>query len=112
MSHGEVFHPLERAENLRDGYLKAFTVGGCELVLVQVAGVPSVLEGVCPHAGRSLGPGRLVGSDLRCDMHGYLFDVVSGACTYYTEGPCRGLRVYRHEVRDGQIGVWLNPPNT
>ncbi|MFO7325117.1 MAG: Rieske 2Fe-2S domain-containing protein [Pseudomonadota bacterium] len=101
------FHPLERADRLHDGYLRAFDVGGLHLVLVQQGGVPAVLEGYCPHAGHPLDGSRLVGGDLRCDMHGYLFDAHSGVCTYWTEGPCRGLKVYPCEVRGGAVGVLL-----
>lgn len=101
------FHPLERVECLHDGYVRTFEIEGCDLVLVQQGGVPSILEGICPHAGHPLRAARVIGGDLRCDMHGYLFDAHSGVCTYYTEGPCRGLRVYTAEVRDGMIGVLL-----
>lgn len=103
----EEFHPLERADRLFDGYVRAFEVNGSSLVLVQHRGQPSVLEGICPHAGHPLNAARVIGSDLQCDMHGYLFDVNTGACTYYTEGPCRALRVYGLEIRDGVIGVLL-----
>ncbi|MFM1887196.1 MAG: hypothetical protein RL026_2353 [Pseudomonadota bacterium] len=103
------FHPLERVERLRDGYYAVFTVQGLELVLVQHDGVPHLLEGFCPHAGHPLARSRVVGGELRCDMHGYRFDLGSGACTYYTEGPCRGLQVYRPEARDGWLGVVLPP---
>jgi nitrite reductase/ring-hydroxylating ferredoxin subunit len=101
------FHPLEQVGNLHEGYLRAFHAAGHELVLVQQGGVPSILEGFCPHAGHPLAASRVIGANLRCDMHGYLFDVHTGACTYYSEGPCRGLRVYPCEVRDGMIGVRL-----
>ncbi len=101
------FHPLERIENLHDGYVKAFNVGGCDLVLVQQGGMPAVLEGHCPHAGHPFGNSRLIGTELSCDMHGYRFDVRSGACTYYTEGPCRGLRTYQCQAREGMVGVLL-----
>lgn len=101
------FHPLEHVANLRDGYVRAFDVNGRRVVLVQQHGVPSVLEGFCPHAGHPLGDSRIVGTDLRCDMHGYLFDLRSGVCTHYTEGPSRGLRVYASEIRDGMVGVLL-----
>lgn len=53
------FHPLERAELLHEGYLRAFDVGGLHLVLVQQGGVPAVLEGYCPHAGHPLEGSRL-----------------------------------------------------
>lgn len=103
------FHPLEHADRLRDGYLATFDVAGVHLVLVQQGGVPAVLEGYCPHAGHPLGRSRLVDAEIRCDMHGYRFDMRSGACTYYTEGPCRALHVYECAVRDGVVGVWLAP---
>ena len=101
------FHALEQLNQLHDGYLKAFTIDGVDVVLVQQAGQPSVLEGVCPHAGHPFANSRVRGSNIRCDMHGYLFDLTSGACTYYTEGPCRALRVYDWEQQDGMIGIRL-----
>lgn len=103
------FHPLERAENLHDGYLKYFELADLQLVLVQQGGVPAILEGVCPHAGHPFANSRVIDASLRCDMHGYRFDVHTGECTFYTEGPCRGLRVYPLQVRAGMIGVLLDP---
>lgn len=101
------FHPLERVDRLHDGYVRAFDVAGLHLVLVQQGGVPAVLEGYCPHAGHPLDGARVVGTDLRCDMHGYRFDAHSGRCTYWTEGPCRALVTYECEVREAMVGVWL-----
>lgn len=102
------FHPLEQVGLLHDGYLRSFVVSGRDLVLVQQAGTPAILEGICPHAGHPFSGSKLVGADIRCDMHGYRFDIRDGRCTYYTEGPCRALRVYAHEVREGFIGVWFD----
>jgi len=107
VSSTPTFHPLERVANLRDGYLRTFIAGGIDLVLVQQAGVPAILEGICPHAGHPFSDSRVIGADIRCDMHGYRFDAHSGECTYYTEGPCRALRVYPHAIREGVIGVLL-----
>jgi nitrite reductase/ring-hydroxylating ferredoxin subunit len=107
VSEERVFHALERADQLHDGYARTFEAGGCDLLLVQQGGVPAVLEGICPHAGHPLAAARVIGTDLRCDMHGYRFDTHSGVCTYFTEGPCRGLHVYDFAVRDGMIGVLL-----
>jgi 3-phenylpropionate/trans-cinnamate dioxygenase ferredoxin component len=107
VSSSPEFFPLERAGSLHDGYLKTFVAGGRDVVLVQQGGVPAILEGICPHAGHPFSDSRVIGSDVRCDMHGYRFDLRTGACTYYTEGPCRALRVYAMAVRDGFIGVLL-----
>lgn len=107
MSRAAAFFALERVGNLHEGYLKTFVAAGLDLVLVQQGGVPAILEGVCPHAGHPFANSRIIGPNIRCDMHGYLFDAHGGECTYYTEGPCRALRVYPHDVRDGYIGVLL-----
>ena len=101
------FHALAAASSLHDGYVRTFEVDGFDLVLVQHSGVPHVLEGICPHAGHPLSAARLIEGALRCDMHGYLFDVRSGTCTHYTEGPCRALRVHQCTVREGMVGVLL-----
>lgn len=74
---------------------------------MQQDGVPAVLEGICPHAGHPFTDSRVTGSDLRCDMHGYRFDLRSGVCTLATEGPCRALRVYEWAEREGYVGVLL-----
>jgi nitrite reductase/ring-hydroxylating ferredoxin subunit len=105
--NGAGFLPLESLDQLHDGYLKAFEAEGSQLLLVQQGGVPALLEGVCPHAGHPLSASRVMGNDLRCDMHGYRFDVHTGVCTHFTEGPCRGLRVFPHAVSDGMIGVLI-----
>lgn len=106
-AHARTFHPLEREDRLHEGYVRGFEVGGRDVVLVQQGGRPAVLEGICPHAGHPFARSRIVGTDLRCDMHGYRFDVRSGVCTLATEGPCRALVVYDWEVRDGVVGVML-----
>ena len=62
MSSTPTFHPLERVANLRDGYLRTFIAGGIDLVLVQQAGVPAILEGICPHAGHPFSDSRVIGA--------------------------------------------------
>ena len=38
-------------------------------------------------------------------MHGYLFRLTDGACTYYTEGPCRGVDTWQTVVQGDEIGL-------
>ena len=102
-----VFLPLEQQAALHDGYRRVFTVENQELLLLQHAGALHLLENTCPHAGYPLHQGLIISDALRCPMHGYLFDLHSGACTYYSEGPCRGLYRYEWQLRDGQVGVLL-----
>lgn len=92
---------------MHDGYLQTFEIAGCLVALLQQDGVPAIVEGHCPHAGHPFRDSRIVGRELRCDMHGYLFDIRTGLCTYFTEGPCRALRIYQCEIHDGRVGVVL-----
>ena len=101
------FRPLELQSRLHDGYRRVFSVAGQDLLLLQHAGQLHLLENTCPHAGYPLHEGQLIGEALRCPMHGYLFELHSGACTYSTEGPCRGLYRYALITEGDQVGVQL-----
>jgi nitrite reductase/ring-hydroxylating ferredoxin subunit len=106
MSHPE-FLPLVAQAALHDDYRQVFTVQGRDLLLLMHEGQLHLLENTCPHAGYPLQDGLVVSGALRCPMHGYLFELHSGACIWYTEGPCRGLYRYTTSVQDGQVGVEL-----
>lgn len=101
------YYPLEQTANLHDGYRRTFSIAGNFLLLMQHKGQLSLLESICPHAGYPLEEGKVIDGQLRCPMHGYLFDVASGKCTYSPEGPCRGLKQYRIENRETEVGVQL-----
>ena len=99
------YHSLEKIDQLHDGYRKAFEINGQDLLLLQHEGERYLLENLCPHAAWLLTDAKIIGSDLRCSMHGYRFDLKTGACTYYTEGPCRGLHAYELVYHEDEVGV-------
>jgi len=101
------FHPLAQHSTLHDGYRQVFSVAGQTLLLLQHAGQLHLLENICPHAGYPMHEGQIVNDALRCPMHGYLFELHSGACAYFTEGPCRGLYRYALVQQGGWLGVAL-----
>jgi nitrite reductase/ring-hydroxylating ferredoxin subunit len=101
------FFPIDHLVSLHDGYQRAISIKGRELLLVQSGGEHYILENVCPHAGYAMTNGKLINGQIRCPMHGYLFALDSGSCTYFTEGPCRGLHTYPPVIRDGMIGLLL-----
>ena len=99
------FHPLENSGNLFDGYRKTFRVAGHHLLLLQHEGRVHLLDNICPHAGYPMEQGLILDGKLRCPMHGYLFDLDNGDCTFHPEGPCRGIEVYTLVEREGEFGV-------
>ncbi len=62
-----------------------------------------VIDDACPHRGGPLGAGYFEGCDVYCPLHGWAFDVRTGACK---SNPGRPVRAYPTHVRDGQ--VWID----
>jgi nitrite reductase/ring-hydroxylating ferredoxin subunit len=101
------FYPLEKIPRLHNGYRRTFKVAGHHLLLLQHEGKPVLLDNICPHAGYPLEEGKMIDGKLRCPMHGYLFDLDSGDCTFSPEGPCNAVQVYEVVQQDGMLGVKL-----
>ncbi|OGX03440.1 MAG: hypothetical protein A3G87_05635 [Omnitrophica bacterium RIFCSPLOWO2_12_FULL_50_11] len=57
-------------------------------------------QNLCPHAGGALGEGTIDGETVTCPLHGWQFDLQSGACR--TE-PGNGIKIYKAEVRKGEV---------
>ena len=54
--------------------------GNGELALFNVKGKFYALENFCPHKAAPLADSRLYGSEVECSLHGWRFDVRTGAC--------------------------------
>lgn len=76
------FVALEQLSRLSDGYQKAFSVKGKEVLLCQLEGQVFLIENTCPHMGVPLTKAtQLPGKQLRCQAHGIAFDLPSGKAT-------------------------------
>ncbi len=49
------------------------------MLVTLVDGVPYAIEDACNHAGASLSEGSRLGKCVTCPMHGYIFDLTTGA---------------------------------
>lgn len=101
------FYSLEKLINLHDGYRKEFKIDQHRLMLVQVDGELSLFESHCPHLGHPLLEANIIGSDLRCPLHGYHFDITTGDVTSTSEGPCRALKTYELVYQQRDVGLIL-----
>lgn len=101
------FYSLEKYINLFDGYRKVFKIDQYNLILLQIDGERYLLESTCPHRAHPLSESDISGTDLRCPLHGYRFDIASGALVHATEEPCRGLKRYELVSQSTDIGVML-----
>lgn len=58
---------------------------GRELAVFAAGGTAYVFDGKCPHRGASLGEGFTEDGNLYCPMHGWCFDLETGACADHPE---------------------------
>jgi len=77
-------------------------VGDRDLALFILAGEVFAIDGRCPHRGGPLGEAMLENGKAYCPMHGWEFDVRTGACH---DNPERPARCYAVQVIDGQVQV-------
>jgi len=84
---------------------RAFAVGGVTwpVLVVRVDGEIVAVPNVCPHEDVELDGGKLVGGELTCPGHGYVFDLRTGTCAH---DPALVLR--RYAVTIAGADVWVD----
>ena len=73
--------PVVVAEELQEGVGKALTVNGTEVAVFRCRNQLYGLQNRCPHAGGSLADGVVEGDEVICPLHGYRFNIRTGACS-------------------------------
>jgi len=89
------FEGVARAEDLKEGDMRAFDVRGTKIAVANVAGTFHAFGDTCTHLGCSLAEGDLEETTVTCPCHGSEFDVVSGEVL---RGPAR-VPVGSFEIR-------------
>jgi nitrite reductase (NADH) large subunit len=86
---------------------RAVRVGMRELAIFRTGeSEVRALPARCPHAGGPLADGIVAGGKVTCPLHGWKFDLVTGAGTS-PGGHCGELPTYAAFVRDGEVFVSL-----
>jgi nitrite reductase/ring-hydroxylating ferredoxin subunit len=76
-------------------------LNGQELALYNVEGQFYAIENFCPHKGAPLADGRLCGTAVECDWHGWRFDLVTGQCLTNRST----VETYEVMIEDGWIKI-------
>jgi 3-phenylpropionate/trans-cinnamate dioxygenase ferredoxin subunit len=82
-----------------------FTVADKDLAIFNVDGTICAIADTCPHAGGSLGLGKLDGRIVTCPVHGMKFDVTTGCFAGTSDF---GVASYPAKVVDGKIVVEIS----
>lgn len=97
------WHTISPASQIRAGQVLAFSVAGRLLAVGRTRSGYFALDGICPHAGGSLGEGEIENECVICPLHGFAYDVRTGLGTD-DEGR---VRVYRVELEGDVLRIEL-----
>jgi 3-phenylpropionate/trans-cinnamate dioxygenase ferredoxin component len=95
------------ADELPAGARRLVRTAGLEIALFNVHGNYHAIEDSCPHAGSSLGAGKLDGTTVTCRAHGLRFDLTTG-CMRGVSG--MRIRTFPVRVHEGRIQIDLVRP--
>lgn len=102
---GISYIPVARAGELQPGEIKEVDLGGRQVLLAFLEGRYLAFSRECPHEGADLKAGKLDGAKVRCDNHGYCFDLQTGECLVPKGGP--QLTVLPVEERGSEVCIRL-----
>lgn len=88
--------------DLAVGEIGEFLVGGTPVALARLEDGFHAVSNVCPHAGGPIGDGELDGALASCPLHGWRFDVRTGACETV---PSLTLAVYEVRTEGDRVRV-------
>ena len=92
--------------SLQPGHGRTVHLDGREFALFFYAGEFFAMDDLCPHRGASLGSGQLEAGRVACPMHGWTFDVKTGACQ---NNPDRPVKTYPTRIANGQVQILIPP---
>lgn len=94
---------IGRAEDVPLLEGRSVAVGDRRIAVFNTAQGFHALDAVCPHRGGPLADGLVADSCVTCPLHGWRFDLRSGAAL----GSHPGVGVHEVLERDGEL--WLRP---
>lgn len=103
---GVTYIPVAHSGELQPGERKAVDLNGRPMVLARIDGDYFAFSRQCPHEHADLINGPIVAGKVRCNNHGYCFDLQTGDCVL-PEGES-GLTVLPVEERDGEVCVRID----
>jgi nitrite reductase/ring-hydroxylating ferredoxin subunit len=101
------FAEVLSVEDLPPGRSTTVEVDGKEVALFNVEGQIFATDDTCPHAGASLGWGKLEDKVVTCRAHGLAIDVTTGRGV---RNPAIGVATYAAKVEDGKILIAIGGP--
>ncbi len=100
----ETEHRVCKVADVPVGKIRRFEIDGRAIAIYNIAGAFYATDDTCTHGLASLSEGELDGDVVECSLHFGAFHVPTGMPA---GAPCSvPLKVYRTEVRDGEISIF------
>ena len=96
----EVERPIIKSQELAEGSAKLVRARGEEMAVFKNNGQLYGIQNICPHEGGQLCNGWIEGGEVVCPLHGYKFDLKTGACS---TDPKLKVRVFKLVAQGDQF---------
>lgn len=100
-------HKVIALDRLQEGRGRVALAGTTRVAVFLIEGVYYATRNFCPHAGGSLGTGRVQGLIVTCPRHNWGFNVKTGACVTQK---MYSLATFPTRAADGFL--WVDVPDT
>lgn len=96
------FVTAARIEDIPKGGCRQFEIERRQILICELGGQYYALSAICPHKGGPLGAVPPAGGYLFCPLHGWQFDLRTGACLNRPDKPVPTCPL---RVENGQIQI-------
>ena len=90
------------ASTLPAGQGRTVHLKGRDIAVYNIEGVFYAIDDTCTHKAGPLGVGICQDAQVACPLHGWIFDVRTGACD---TRPDRPVRTYPTRVHEGDVQI-------
>jgi nitrite reductase (NADH) small subunit len=85
------FKTVAKLSDVPEGRGITTRAAGHILALFNIGGKIHALQGLCPHKGGPLGDGYCENGQVYCPLHGWKFDIETGACVDFPDKPAKSF---------------------
>src|SRR5688572_1591904 len=98
------FVPVIEISRLPQGNGRTVELKGRRFAVFNSQGSFFAIDDTCPHVGASLGDGFCDNGIVHCPMHGWAFEIATGACR---SNPAKPVNTYPTRVMDGWLQIQI-----
>lgn len=92
----ETANTVIRASDISEGAAKLIRVKNEEIAVFKHEGKLCAIQNICPHQGGQLSAGAVESGAVVCPLHGYKFDLQSGACANHPKLKAKVFKLVAH----------------